>query len=115
MFSSPPRRQVPQAPRGYPAKILLFYALSITHHRWERLMQELEKRLGLLRLLLADVQIKQAQVSDMELQYKAQLSRIVDFVVHREGDVANALSLMAEVQGKLDEVAQTAGHLKLVE
>src|SRR5436305_3030875 len=78
-------------------------------------MQELEKRIGLLRLLLADVQGKQAQVTDMEEQYKAQLSRIVDFVVYREGDVANALSLMADLQGKQDEVAQTSGHLKMVE
>lgn len=78
-------------------------------------MQELEKRIGLLRLLLADVQSKQAQVADIVEQYEAQISRIVEFVVYREGDLANALSLMAEVQGKLDEVLQTAGHLKMVE
>ena len=36
----------------------------------------------------------------MEEQYRAQLARIVDFVVYREGDVANALSLMAEVQSR---------------
>ena len=78
-------------------------------------MQELDKRLGLLRLLLADIQGKQAQLAEMEGQYQAQLSRIVDFVVYREGDVANALSLMSEVQGKLDEVVQTAAHLSLIE
>jgi septal ring factor EnvC (AmiA/AmiB activator) len=78
-------------------------------------MQELEKRIGLLRLLLADIQSKQAQVTEMEDQYKAQLARIVDFVVYREGDVANALSLMSEVQSKLDEVLQTADHLKMVQ
>jgi chromosome segregation ATPase len=77
-------------------------------------MQELEKRIGLLRLLLADIQGKQAQLREMEEQYQAQLTRIVEFVVYREGDVANALSLMSEVQSKLDEVVQTAGHLKLV-
>jgi uncharacterized protein YPO0396 len=77
-------------------------------------MQELEKRIGLLRLLLADIQGKQGQLREMEEQYRAQLSRIVEFVVYREGDVANALSLMSEVQGKLDEVVQTSGHLKMV-
>lgn len=74
-------------------------------------MQELGKRIGLLRLLLADIQSKQAQIDEMEGQYRAQLARIVDFVVYRDGDVANALSLMSEVQGKLDEVLQTKGHL----
>jgi hypothetical protein len=78
-------------------------------------MQELEKRIGLLRLLLADIQGKESQLGEMEEQYRAQLSRIVDFVVFREGDVANALSLMAEVQGKLAEVEQTTGHLRMVQ
>jgi chromosome segregation ATPase len=78
-------------------------------------MPELEKRLGLLRLLLADIESKRAQLAQMEAQYRAQLSRIVDFVVYREGDVANALSLMSEVQSKLDEVVQTTVHLGMLE
>jgi chromosome segregation ATPase len=78
-------------------------------------MQELEKRIGLLRLLLADIQGKQSQLHEMENQYREQLSRIVDFVVYREGDVSNALSLMGEVQSKLDEVVATVGHLKMIQ
>ena len=78
-------------------------------------MQELEKRIGLLRLLLADITAKKAQLTEMEKQYRAQLSRIVEFVVYREGDVANALSLMAEVDGKLAEVLHTASHLEMIE
>jgi len=77
-------------------------------------MQELEKRIGLLRILLADVTGKQQQLVGMEGQYRTQLSRIVEFVVYREGDVANALSLMSEVQGKLDEVIQTMAHLAMI-
>jgi hypothetical protein len=77
-------------------------------------MQELEKRIGLLRLLLADIHSKQAQLQEMEKQYRAQLSRVVEFVVHREGDVANALSLMAEVQAKLDEVVRTTEHITMI-
>ncbi len=78
-------------------------------------MQEIGKRIGLLRLLLADVEAKQVQLQEMEGQYRGQLARIVDFVVSRDGDAANALSLMAEVQGKLDEVLQTKGHLAMIE
>ncbi len=77
-------------------------------------MQELEKRIGQLRILLADIEGKQAQLAEMEGQYRAQLTRIVDFVVYREGDVGNALSLMAEVQAKLGEVVQTGEHLNMV-
>jgi len=77
-------------------------------------MQELDKRISLLRLLLADLEGKRSQLHEMESQYAAQLSRIVEFVVYREGDVANALSLMQEVQSKLDEVVQTQTHLGLI-
>lgn len=78
-------------------------------------MQELEKRIALLRLLLASIEGKRDQLSVMESQYKSQLTRIVEFTVYREGDVANALSLMAEVQGKLDEVLHSASHLKMID
>jgi hypothetical protein len=77
-------------------------------------LQELDKRIGLLRLLLADLHAKQAQLSEMERQYHSQLARIVEFVVYREGDAGSALSLMAEVQAKLDEVEMSAGHMKLI-
>jgi hypothetical protein len=65
----------------------------------------------MLRLLLADIQSKHAQLVEIEGQYKTQLARIVDFVVYKDGDVSNALSLMSEVQGKLNEVTQTEVHL----
>lgn len=78
-------------------------------------MKELENRIGLLRLLLADIEGKRSQLAMMEAQYRAQLNRIVEFVVYREGDTGNALALMSEVQGKLNEVMVTAGHLGMIE
>ena len=77
-------------------------------------MQELGKRIGLLRILLADIQSKQTQLEEMERQYRSQLARIIDFVIYRDGDVSNALSLMSEVQGKLDEVLQTGANLAMI-
>ena len=75
-------------------------------------MQELDKRIGMLRIMLADVEGKRVQLADMEKQYHAQLSRIVEFVVYREGDVGNALSLMSEVQLKQRSYrnVQAPGH-----
>jgi chromosome segregation ATPase len=78
-------------------------------------MPELEKRIGLLRILLVDIASKQEQLAEMERQYRMQLTRVVDFVVYREGDVSNALSLMSEIQQKLDEVLQTRVHLETLE
>ncbi|MFL5733888.1 MAG: hypothetical protein ACJ78Q_11885 [Chloroflexia bacterium] len=77
-------------------------------------MQELEKRIGLMRILLADIGNKQAKLSEMESQYRSQLTSVVDFVIYREGDVGNALSLMAEVQSKLNEVISTSGHMEMI-
>ena len=77
-------------------------------------MQELEKRIGLLRILLADISNKQKSLSQMESQYRSQLATAVDFVVYREGDVSNALSVMSEVQTKLDEVVSTLSHLEMI-
>ncbi len=77
-------------------------------------MQELDVRIGLLRLLLADIEGKQAQLLDMEKQYRVQLTRVVEFVVYREGNLDNALGLMSEVQGKLNEVLETSTHLGMV-
>jgi DNA repair exonuclease SbcCD ATPase subunit len=67
-------------------------------------VHELEKRIAQLRLLLAE----------MEKQYRAQLASIVEYVVYREGDLSNALSLMNEVEGKLAEVLKTGEHLQLI-
>jgi hypothetical protein len=64
--------------------------------------------------MLADVEGKQAQLSQMEEQYRAQLSRVVEFAVYRDGDVGNALSLMSEIQAKLNEVLQTSEHLGMI-
>jgi len=75
---------------------------------------ELDKRISLLRILLAEIGNKQSTLSEMEAQYRSQMSRVVEFVVYREGDVSNALSLMAEVQAKLDEVVQTSNHLDMI-
>src|SRR5438445_13001405 len=77
-------------------------------------MLELEKRIGLLRLLLADIEGKQERVLEMEGQYRAQQAKVVEFVVYRDGDVGNALNVMSEIQAKLDEVVQTSNHLDMI-
>ena len=77
-------------------------------------MQELEKRIGLVRIMLADISNKQKSLSQVEGQYRSQLATVVDFVVYREGDVGNALGVMSEVQTKLDEVLSTLSHLEMI-
>ena len=56
-------------------------------------MQEIDKRIGLLRLLLADVDGRIQQQQEISGQYRVQIARIVDAVVRQAGDVGHSNSL----------------------
>ena len=72
-------------------------------------MQEIDKRIGLLRLLLADVDGRIQQQQEISGQYRVQIARIVDAVVRQAGDVGQALTAMAEVEERLAQI-ETAGE-----
>ena len=68
-------------------------------------MQELDKRIGLLRLLLADLHRKQAQLSEMQNQYRSQLARIVEQekAINAEiAEYAHDYERLAELSARLD-------------
>lgn len=77
-------------------------------------MQELDKRIGLLRLLLADVDAREQQRSALSKQYRLQLQHIVEVTVVQTGDLGAALAAMQEVEERLAEVERTGRHLGLV-
>jgi len=64
-------------------------------------MPEIDKRIGLLRLLLADVDGRVQQQQALATEYRAQSARIVEATVRQAGDVGQALSAMAEVDERL--------------
>ena len=77
-------------------------------------MQELDKRIGLLRLLLADVDAREQQRASLSKQYRVQMQRVVEATVGQAGDVGAALAAMQEVEERLNEVERMGRHLGLV-
>jgi chromosome segregation ATPase len=77
-------------------------------------MQEMDRRVGLLRLMLADItdRERQGQVGLVTLQ--AQLKRIVEFTVQFNGGVGNALASMAEVEERIARQGAELRHLALL-
>ncbi len=74
-------------------------------------MQELDKRIGLLRLLLADVEAREQHRAALTKQYRGQLQHIVEVTVVQTGDLGAALAAMQEVEERLVEVERTGRHL----
>ena len=77
-------------------------------------MQELDRRLALLRLLLADITDRERQAEAALAQLRAQRARIVEFTVQYNGGVANALASMAEVEERLAAQEMALRHLGLL-
>jgi len=77
-------------------------------------MQEMDRRLALLRLLLADITDRERQAEAVIAQLRSQLTRIVEFTVQYNGGVANALAGMAEVEERLAAQEVALRHLGLL-
>ena len=77
-------------------------------------MREMDRRVGILRLLLADIADRERQVDEARKQLHGQLRRIVDFTVQFNGGVSNALASMAEVEDRLGQQEATLRHLALL-
>lgn len=74
-------------------------------------MHEIDKRIALLRLLLADIEGRSGQQEEILAQYRQQITRIVEATVAQAGDVGQALAAMAEVQERMAGTEGAAGHL----
>lgn len=77
-------------------------------------MQELDRRVGLLRLLLADLTARERQASEATEQLRTQLSRLADFTVRFNTSVATALTAMQEVDEGLEQQQRLLRHLALL-
>ncbi len=77
-------------------------------------MREMDRRVGILRLLLADIADRERQAEEARKQLEGQLRRIVDFTVQYNGGVSNALASMAEVEDRLREQEAAWRHLTLL-
>ncbi len=77
-------------------------------------MQEMDRRVALLRLLLADIADRERRARDATTQLRAQLNRIVDFTVQFNSGVANGLSALADVEDRLRREETTLRHLGML-
>jgi hypothetical protein len=77
-------------------------------------MQELDKRIGLLRLLLADIDMREQQRAGLSKQYRVQMQRVVEATVSQAGELGAALAAMQEVEERLNEVERMGRHLGLL-
>jgi DNA repair exonuclease SbcCD ATPase subunit len=77
-------------------------------------MQEMDRRMALLRLLLADLSARLREAQEAQDGLRGQLSRIVDFAVRSNVSVANALAALAEVEERAAKHEMTVRHLKML-
>ena len=78
------------------------------------MMREMDRRVGFLRLLLADITDRERQAKEAASQLRAQLRRIVDYTVQHNGSVANALASMAEIEERFAQQEATLRHLAML-
>jgi hypothetical protein len=76
------------------------------------IMHEMDRRIGLLRLLLADLTARREQTSELKAQLRAQISRMVEFTVHRGGMVGNALAAMADLEERMARAEMDLRHIE---
>lgn len=77
-------------------------------------MQEMDRRVGLLRLLLSDITARERQALENGEQLRFQMSRIVDISVRQNAPVAQALSFLAEVEERLAQQEIVLRHLGMI-
>jgi hypothetical protein len=77
-------------------------------------MHKLDLTIARLRLLLAEVEGKREALRASRHQYDEQIKRLVRFAVHDDGGVENTLSMMLDVDGRLQEVARQDRYLEMI-
>lgn len=77
-------------------------------------MQEMDRRVAFLRLLLNDLAERERQALENGEQLRIQMSRIVDVSVRQNVPVTRALSLLAEVEERLAQQEMVLRHLGML-
>ncbi|HZU07782.1 MAG TPA: hypothetical protein VFB73_17590 [Chloroflexota bacterium] len=77
-------------------------------------MQKLDVMIARLRFLLADVAAKETQLTNLRRQLRDQLDRVVTYSLYGDADLERSLSLMTEIQERLDRAESDASHLRRI-
>ena len=71
---------------------------------------EMQKAIGQLRLLLAAIKGKDEDLANQQRQFRRQMDRVPMHAI-REASIDASLSIMVEIQERLDHVKTTRSHL----
>ena len=75
---------------------------------------EMQKAIAKLRLTLAGIRGKEEELEGLSRQFRRQLERAPSYAVHGGSSLDAALSVMGEIQERLDGVDARRGHLAAI-
>jgi hypothetical protein len=67
-----------------------------------------------MRLLLADIAAKEAQLETLRQQYRDQRTKVIGYTLYSETSLETSLGLMRDIGERLRETESTLEHLALV-
>ena len=77
-------------------------------------MQTLDVMIARLRLMLADIAAKEAQLEGLCRQYREQRRKVVGYTLYSETSLDSSLNLMDDVADRLRDTEQTLHHLAMI-
>jgi hypothetical protein len=77
-------------------------------------VQKLAVIIARLRLLLADVTMKQTQSANLRRQLHDQMNRVVTYSLYGDADLERSLGLMRDVEQKLHDAELQERHLTMI-
>ncbi len=77
-------------------------------------MHKLDYTIARLRLLLAETDGKSSALAAAKHQLQEQIARLTSFVVHDEGNLDRTLTMMTDVDARLQELSRQEGYLALI-
>ena len=77
-------------------------------------MQTLDAMIARMRLLLADVAAKEAQLEALRQQYREQRTKVIGYTLYSETSLETSLGLMGDIAERLRETETTLEHLAMI-
>ncbi len=77
-------------------------------------ISEMQKAINRLRLLIASIKGKEDEMDGLVRQFKRQLERAPRHAIHGGNPLDNTLSIMGEIQERLDAAVNARTHLDLI-
>jgi chromosome segregation ATPase len=77
-------------------------------------MPEMQKAISNLRILLASIQRKEEELTQLKRQFQRQLNRAPGYAIHGGNSLESALSIMEEIRERLDDNERTLSNLMAI-